>query len=192
MVCPILLIYLILRGVVIAPLQVQSVFVRVLEPLLWSGLMFFLLEVSARPILLILTVLLVALLLGSLVWQHASMAKQTRKVTGSGLGGLLESMAVATATGYDDVLQDNNAYVTKISQKQLCVFDDDMPISVSSSSGDLHSLDDDDVMGDEEYSMSSSSSSADSRSSGESKDSSSGKLQNSSSCSSSLSGSDID
>lgn len=69
----------ILQIVILAPLQVQSLLTRVVEPVAMSGVWFFFLTVASRPVYLALTVVLFFLLAVSIVWEHVNVMRERKR-----------------------------------------------------------------------------------------------------------------
>ncbi|RYH22344.1 hypothetical protein EON65_19345, partial [archaeon] len=78
-----LVITVILQLVVSTPLVFQRLFIRVIEPVLLSGVLFFFLLISSRPIFLALTIVSLVALAVIVVWEHVCMIRERRRVASS-------------------------------------------------------------------------------------------------------------
>ncbi|RYY79048.1 hypothetical protein EON63_17475 [archaeon] len=78
-----LTIAMVLQLVVFAPLHVQSLFIRVLEPVVLSSVLLLFLLISTKPIYLALTIVLLIALVASVVWEHVSMVLERRRIAAS-------------------------------------------------------------------------------------------------------------
>lgn len=69
--------------VIILPLEIQSLVIRIIEPVVLSCVLFFFLLVSSRPVFLALTIILLIALAASIIWEHFSTIRARRKIVNS-------------------------------------------------------------------------------------------------------------
>lgn len=100
----------ILQVVVAAPLELQSLFIRAIEPVVLSGVMFLFLLVSTRPAFLAATIVLLACLVGSAIWEHVSTLSEQREVAISAGVPIVHAAAAVVPDINNLSMQDDVSY----------------------------------------------------------------------------------
>ncbi|RYG91685.1 hypothetical protein EON65_59265 [archaeon] len=122
-------IYIILQLIFFAPLELQSLLIRVIEPVVLSGVLFLILLVSSRPIFLALTIVLLVALVASMVWEHVVMTREHRRVASS----------VMDAVAYD-INNNINDAPTRLDQTQQQDHVQDMHGAASLAQGGVNDM----------------------------------------------------